>query len=83
MGCFPSKNYYTWNDINEMKIVGLKIVVYKKKIYNITYLSDFEHPAGEHLITSNIGKDITKHMNFHSKNAVKMITQDFIGYLKE
>lgn len=81
MGCIPSNNFFTLDDITEMVEANMRVIIYDRKIYDISHLDDFEHPAGNNLIEKNIGNDITYHMEFHSKRAKKNLTQNLIGYL--
>lgn len=81
MGCYTSKLKYNIEDINNMVKLNCKIVIYEGKIYDISHLYSIDHPGGFILIEKNIGKDITEHINFHSKKVKKMVTKKFVGYL--
>lgn len=81
MGSFTSKKIYTYEDFEIMLKNDLKLVIYKNKIYDIKHIE--YHPVGFKLIEQNIGKDITEHMFFHSKEAKKIVKKQFIGYIED
>lgn len=82
MGNITSKKYFTKKDIADMREYNVKFIIYKDRIYGADKLCNFDHPAGNSLIVNNIGKDITKHMEFHSKKALALMKDDFIGYIR-
>ena len=56
-------------------------VIYDNKVYDVTnFLKN--HPIGDKVILKKAGTDITVDMNFHSKNAKKILKQYHIGYIK-
>ena len=81
MGSLTSKlEIYDEEDIREMLNFGFKIVIYKNIIYDIKHIE--EHPGGMDIIDENIGTDITYHMKFHSKKALKQLLKYPIGKIK-
>jgi cytochrome b involved in lipid metabolism len=58
-------------------------VIYKNKVYDITpFLKKNIHPASNNPIIKKLGTDITNDINFHSKNAKKMLKKYKKGELK-
>ena len=57
-------------------------IICHNNVYDIT---DFlkQHPIGDKVILKKAGCDITKDLDFHSKNAMKLLKKYHIGYIKK
>ena len=58
------------------------LVIIKNKLYDVTFILD-KHPGGNKCILNNNGKDIYRDYKFHSKQAKKLIKQNFIKKLNK
>jgi cytochrome b involved in lipid metabolism len=73
---------FTFDNVIKMAdISGCYIVVAHNKVYDISKMLT-RHPGGKFVIISNNGKDVTKHLDFHSLRAKKMWAKYQIGILK-
>jgi len=79
MGNITSGKKFTQDDITKMRDENVQFIIYKNGIYGMNHLIDFSHPAGSSLVKDNIGKDITKHMEFHSTKALILMKKNYWG----
>lgn len=69
----------TKKQVRKMCKDGRKLIIVDKKVYDVEeYINSWKHPAGSHILLKYIGYDCTYHLNFHSKNAKKMLKKYYI-----
>ena len=82
MGCGSSKcnkiNYYNNYELEELLDLGMKFIIYNKKIYNIEHLFNRKNELFDLLI----GQDITKFIDNLDNNNKKKFVRYFVGYIK-
>lgn len=73
--------FYTKQQVLKHNTINDCWVICNNNVYDIT---DFlkKHPVGYNIILKKAGSDITIDINFHSKNAKKILKQYHIGYVK-
>ena len=75
-----SKTKYTIDDINNINNNGGKLILVGKKVVDISNLLD-NHPGGNNCLIKKLGTDCSKDINYHSKDAKKIVKKLVIGEL--
>lgn len=77
------KKFYSKKNVSFHNKIDDAWIIYNNKVYDITsFLKNNKHPPGNNPIIKNLGCDITYDINFHSKNAKKLLKKYKIGYLE-
>ena len=71
---------YTIDDINNINNNGGKLILVGKKVVDISNLLDI-HPGGNDCLLKKLGTDCSKDINYHSKDAKKLVKKLTIGVL--